>query len=334
MSWFQSLQSATDAITKIGGEISNKVQEALPVDSVDLINKLTLRTDELLQEHELIDAQEKRKELVREYLSEILPWETKDESRAILVDQCQEAILKLSTKKVTFETPFLLQKGKMFLEDEDEDEEATEEGNQITHEQIEASQLKLEKMQPLPFLLECFDIDTHVGLIERLLKVDKQLVYMHSMLSGAGEKETTFWKNYFFHCAYTRYKEGLSVDEIWSQKPKASITNDMNSVVSKASEASLQNDMMDDDESVELEFEEDEENSSILNESNQSHTLPATLATKTSSPNVVNSGQSVSSASGNSYEIVNEAPINNEDEDDDDDLDDLEAEIARELGED
>ena len=320
MSWLQSLQSATNAITKIGGELSNKVQDALPVDSVDLINKLTLRSDELLQEHELIDAQEKRKELVREYLSEILPWETKDESRAILIDKCQEAILNLSTEKVTFETPFLLQKGKIFIEDDEE----TEEGNQISHEQIEASQLKLEKMQPLPFLLDCFDIDTHVGLIERLLKVDKQLVHMHSMLSGAGEKETTFWKNYFFHCAYTRYEEGLSVDEIWSQKPK--------SVVSKASEASLQNDMIDDDESVEFEFEEDEENSSILNESNQSQTLPATLATKTNSPNVVNSGQSVSSASGNSYEIVNEAPINNEEEDDD--LDDLEAEIARELGED
>lgn len=25
-----------------------------------------------------------------------------------------------------------------------------------------------------------------------------------------------FWKNYFFHCAFTRYEAGLSIDEIWS----------------------------------------------------------------------------------------------------------------------
>lgn len=28
-----------------------------------------------------------------------------------------------------------------------------------------------------------------------------------------------FWHNYFFHCAYTRYEAGLSIDEIWSFQP-------------------------------------------------------------------------------------------------------------------
>lgn len=28
-----------------------------------------------------------------------------------------------------------------------------------------------------------------------------------------------FWRNYFFHCAYTRYEAGLSIDEIWSDNP-------------------------------------------------------------------------------------------------------------------
>jgi Pre-toxin domain with VENN motif len=30
-------------------------------------------------------------------------------------------------------------------------------------------------------------------------------------------RERVFWKNYFFHCAYTRYEAGLSIDEIWSE---------------------------------------------------------------------------------------------------------------------
>lgn len=33
---------------------------------------------------------------------------------------------------------------------------------------------------------------------------------------GGGARERIFWKNYFFHCAYTRYEAGLSIDEIWS----------------------------------------------------------------------------------------------------------------------
>jgi hypothetical protein len=33
---------------------------------------------------------------------------------------------------------------------------------------------------------------------------------------GGGPREQIFWKNYFFHCAFTRYEAGLSIDEIWS----------------------------------------------------------------------------------------------------------------------
>jgi hypothetical protein len=35
-----------------------------------------------------------------------------------------------------------------------------------------------------------------------------------------------FWRNYFFHCAYTRYEAGLSIDEIWSdEQPSSSATS-------------------------------------------------------------------------------------------------------------
>jgi hypothetical protein len=38
--------------------------------------------------------------------------------------------------------------------------------------------------------------------------------------SGGGPREKVFWHNYFFHCAYTRYEAGLSIDEIWSFQPE------------------------------------------------------------------------------------------------------------------
>ena len=43
---------------------------------------------------------------------------------------------------------------------------------------------------------------------------------MHTRLSSGGQREIIFWKNYFFHCAYTRYEAGLSIDEIWSNEPR------------------------------------------------------------------------------------------------------------------
>jgi len=71
-------------------------------------------------------------------------------------------------------------------------------------------------------LLSDFDMNSHVGLIKRLLKEDPKLVEMQAKLSGGGEREIVFWKNYFFHCAFTRYEAGLSIDEIWSEEAQQS----------------------------------------------------------------------------------------------------------------
>jgi hypothetical protein len=73
----------------------------------------------------------------------------------------------------------------------------------------DASSEKLSKLQPLPELLANFDLDSHVGLIQRLLEVDSKLVDMQMRLSSGGHRELIFWKNYFFHCAYTRYEVRL-----------------------------------------------------------------------------------------------------------------------------
>ena len=182
----------------------------------DLIKKLTLQSDELVSERERIDNEERRKEAVRDSLSEILPWETRDAEMEILVDECKEVILALSSDEKTFTGPFVLNGGLPSGEGEEEEEEHGDDeklAKDLSAAEISAE--KLSKLQPLPDLLSDFDLDTHVGLIERVLKEDEQLVEMHTRLSSGGTREQTFWKNYFFHCAYARYEAGLSIDEIW-----------------------------------------------------------------------------------------------------------------------
>ena len=43
---------------------------------------------------------------------------------------------------------------------------------------------------------------------------------------GGGARERVFWNNYFFHCAFTRYEAGLSIDEIWSYQQESSSQGD------------------------------------------------------------------------------------------------------------
>ena len=186
----------------------------------DLIKKLTLQSDDLVSERERIDNEERRKEAVRDSLSEILPWETRDAEMEILVDECREVILALSSDEETFTGPFVLNGGLPSREGEEE-EHGDDEKLAKDFSAAEKSAEKLSKLQPLPDLLSDFDLDTHVGLIERVLKEDEKLVEMHTRLSSGGTREQTFWKNYFFHCAYARYEAGLSIDEIWCPEEQA-----------------------------------------------------------------------------------------------------------------
>jgi hypothetical protein len=187
----------------------------------DLIKKLTLQSDELVSERERIDNEERRKEAVRDSLAEILPWETRDAEMEILVDECKEVILGLSSDEETFTGPFVLTGGLGGEGEEDDDDDDAKAAKDLSAAELSAE--KLSKLQPIPELLSDFDLDTHVGLIERVLKEDEQLVEMHSRLSSGGERERMFWKNYFFHCAYARYEAGLSIDEIWCPEKQAKI---------------------------------------------------------------------------------------------------------------
>ncbi|KAL3789968.1 hypothetical protein ACHAWO_002022 [Cyclotella atomus] len=208
-SWFAN-STLTSTLSTLATKVQSTVSDPL------LLQKLTLQSPELLDERTKIIAEQNRKEAVKDSLSELLPWETRDVEMEILVDECKEVILALSEKEETFTGPFVLPggfKNDTTAEDEEEDEELRQARD--VHE-AEKSSEKLSKLQPLPTILAEFDIDTHVGLIQRLLEIDEKLVQVHSRLSSGGARECAFWQNYFFHCAYARYEAGLSIDEIWS----------------------------------------------------------------------------------------------------------------------
>lgn len=217
-SWFSS-GALSDTLSGLKDKVQSRVNNIDP----NLLKKLTLQSDELVSERQRIDEEERRKEAVRETLSEILPWETRDEEMEMLVDECKEVILGLSSNDETFTGPFVLPGGLLSNEGGEEvADDVEDDADRRAAEDLaaaEQSAIKLSKLQPLPVLLADFDLDTHVGLIERVLKEDPKLVGAHSRLSSGGQREVVFWNNYFFHCAYARYEAGLSIDEIWSNEP-------------------------------------------------------------------------------------------------------------------
>eukprot|EP00581_Thalassiosira_minuscula_P010056 CAMPEP_0183710072 /NCGR_PEP_ID=MMETSP0737-20130205/5936_1 /TAXON_ID=385413 /ORGANISM="Thalassiosira miniscula, Strain CCMP1093" /LENGTH=391 /DNA_ID=CAMNT_0025938295 /DNA_START=63 /DNA_END=1238 /DNA_ORIENTATION=- len=243
-SWFSNISSAVAESSaavlgdKLNGQLTglkDKVQSKVNNIDPDLIKKLTLQSDDMVAERKQMEEEDTRKENVRDSLAEILPWETRDAEMEILVDECKEVILGLSSQDDTFTGPFVLpgglptageevtagaggdEEGGAGDDDDDEDDEDRRAAKDLAAAEVSAE--KLSKLQPLPTLLADFDLDTHVGLIQRLFEVDPKLVEMHSRLSSGGQRELMFWKNYFFHCAYTRYEAGLSIDEIWSNEP-------------------------------------------------------------------------------------------------------------------
>ena len=330
-SWFSSL---ADKATSL----ADKVKESMPVLDNETLQKLTLTTPELREARQKIIDEERRKEAVHDRLAGMLPWETRDPERDILVDECREAILKLSSKKETFTGPWKMpSKGvkisKKKSKEEDEDHEEGEDEEELHEEDDDYSPTpesldQLKKLEPLPTLLSDFDLDSHVGLIQRLLKEDPQLVTMQSTLSGGGDRERIFWKNFFFHCAFTRYEAGLSIDEIWSEEQ-------INESIHSSSHSG---------ERVEPSAAGNEEETILFESSEASqsadHKLPAEKISETGDSS---SGQKPEHSprvtrDSSDFEMVDDLDEiedkNNENEEagsGDYELDELEAEIAREL---
>lgn len=178
--------------------------------SKETFEKLTLTTPELKEERERMDQEEKRKERVKDMLAGMFPWETRDPERDILVEECKDAILQLSEDKATFFGPYAVPRTRVKLDadkkstdpennntasgQEYKDDGTEAEGEDTGSSRPSTEQLeKLKNLSPLPLLLQDFEIETHVGLIQKILKEDKQLSKLHSKF-GVGEAEHSFWR--------------------------------------------------------------------------------------------------------------------------------------------
>lgn len=157
----------------------------------EMLAKLTLNTDEMKAERLHFGEEATRKSEVKDMLAGMLPWETRDSERDILVEECKEAIMALSSNDETFFGPYempLLNVVTDYQEKSEEGEEEEEEAETSTamkdHKPTQESLEKLTKLEPLPPLLHDFDLDAHVGLIQKLLTEDPVLVQKQSTLSG------------------------------------------------------------------------------------------------------------------------------------------------------
>ena len=149
---------------------------------------------------------------------------------------------------------------------------------------------------------------------------------------GGGDRERCFWRNYFFWCAFTRYEAGLSIDEIWSYQPE-------------------ENKQVEGGEQAEEEVEE----TVVFDQSTESHATPSEpafpasdgtnnadldatgsggLGDGNSSPGTAAASSATSSSVVTDFELVGDSEGVDDTAIVDTELDELEAEIARELEED
>ena len=391
-SWFSvdALTELKESATSAASAATTAAQAVLTDEAAreGLIKKLTLNTDELKSEREQMEIEETRKVEVKDKLARLLPWETLDEEREILCEECKENILKLSTDKSTFTGPFSLpgqSNTELAAKDRDEDDEVEAEEGQdgakvsaadggeekggdndtgtddhdkksgeggdgdqeasaategetstkpdLSDKAVEAAKLeaKRAKLDPLPPLLQNFDLDAHVGLIQRLFDVDPNLVEMQADLGGAGAREMAFWRNYFFHCALARYEAGLSVDEIWGEKPVMGLMQE--AAVSAAAAGA---------EETTVTFEPASQTGQMndtLDDTSASLSAPSTGGAPATAPTFTGPESSrVSSVSDYEMIAAGVGGVGSGDgggdaggTDEAEDMDDLEAEIAREL---
>jgi len=335
-SWLSGLKNLTENVqlkdlTDKVQEVTSKVQAAIPI-SAETIQKLTLMTPELKAERQQMDQEYKHKVAVKDSLAHMFPWETRDEEREILVEECKEVIMGLSNNVDTFFGPYEVPRFKVDTtkknEEKTEEEQLLEEveNEDKEEEQVlkkdmsptEESLEKLKKLEPLPALLANFDLLAHVGLIKKMLAVDSKLVERQSTLSGGGDRENVFWRNYFFHCAYTRYEAGLSIDEIWSDE----------SPQQQQPDTAVEDESTKEEETVT--FDAAEQQQKAVSDEAAAEDDPSKAAAVSSTTQSDESGGSGSTSA--EYEIVDGNTNDNSDEDVfAGEMDELEAEILKEL---
>jgi len=315
------------------GSLFQSIQDAIPDNVTKVIKELSLNADDMVAEREQLTREEAEKKAKQEWSKGIiLPWETNDEERCILCDECKDAILKLSEDDSAFLAPFKDinegRSGVTVAADEEESSTAAEAEAEAEDDHNE-KQSPLESSQPVTALLPAnFDLESYVGLIERLLVIDVNLKKRHADLIGEDAvSDLTFWKNYFHHCSLARMEIGLDVDELWRSKPALNAA-DSGKLLTSADAQSISGSVANDNDassvvSEEITFATQSPGGVVVDQSNNA----AAVVGSSPAPNSYGSAAQgetgpASNASGGSSEY---------DKVSDSDLDDLAAEIAKEL---
>lgn len=286
MSWFDSLKSTlSNSLQEVQTSLE-EVKTAMPKSSDELLTALTLTTPELTAQRAALDQEERRKEALRDSLASLLPWETRQEEQEVLVEECYNAIMALSTTSETFKV------------------DVAAEDN-------------------FPDLLKEFDLDAHVGLIQRLLQEDNNLKEMQSQFLCGGEKEKRFWRNYFYNCAKARTNLGLSLEEIWTSED--SVSNSKQGTIGAATDTVGENGDTNKNKgnggaAAAAGAAGGKTKTGPLETAVAKTTLSSTMEPDSSST-MEDEAKSDSNSPGKDFEMV----------DDQEDLDDLAAEIAKEL---
>jgi hypothetical protein len=235
-------KSISDTATNVGANFDS--ENAHLKQGRQLFNAITLNTPEMTAEREQFAKEDLRKTAVRDALSNLnlLPWDTQQEERQILVEECHDAILSLSKSDATFlghdYNPNHIASQAQAQDDPtmsttNDNEHVSDSSAAHGHGsnmigESQSTYLALCRAiatskgtkstssgSGIPPLLEHFDLDAHVGLVHQMLQEDERLVHQHAKFSGTLVSELDFWKNYFYSIALTRLEVGLSLDEIW-----------------------------------------------------------------------------------------------------------------------
>ena len=167
---------------------------------------------------------------------------------------------------------------------------------------------------------------------------------------GGGKREYYFWKNYFFHCAFARYEAGLAIDEIWSDedpatrkaKQDADAAAAAAAAAQKAAEEKAQADAVKpaaEEETITFDQEDGSKKEEAVIEApaeSQKESTPPTSEAQTEAGEIVEatSGEGSPENSADFEQVGSDNIPNDEDFGDDGfdiEMDELEAEIAREL---
>lgn len=129
---------------------------------------------ELNREHAVI-KKEKEEQVTQQLSSTRLPWESGDESKAILSNDLMELILAIPMAEENFTVSPSIEKHKILYE--------------------------------TPFSFKQF-----IPVIMRLLQLDSNLAKIHAKLSPKMNEEI-FWRNYYLRVIYLRAKSGIDGEE-------------------------------------------------------------------------------------------------------------------------